>query len=175
MSVTRQVYSQRKPSDASARVLPMPTASLVIRALADCRESIPELCRLLGIEWPAWYGQGAAGHVARYANRDAIPLGLVAFENGTLCGFAGLKTEAISGYECLEPWVGAACVVPELRNRGIGSQLVLALEQEARRLGFTHLYAGTGRAGNLLHRCGWRELGMASQNGEIVSVYWKAL
>ena len=132
----------------------MQKEALKFRPLSDCPEALPELGKLLRQTWPDWYAPHGPGNpdqdLARYANHEPLPLGLVAFSNDTVCGFAGLKTDAISGYEHLQPWAGAALVQENLRKKGIGSEPLRALQKEARDRGFEKKYAGTSQAGNLL-------------------------
>jgi len=150
-------------------------ASVHIEHLADHPETIPTLVTWLEGEWPSWYGPEARVNarvdLVSYSDRSTLPVGLVAFLNGELCGFAALKTDAITGCENLGPWAGVAFVLPGLRGKGIGSKLVQALEEEARVLGYKSIYAGTSGAMNLLRRCGWRERGKFPHKGEEVYVY----
>jgi len=147
--------------------------------LADHPEAVPLFKSWLEREWPAWYGPGGRGDagtdLARYSNCESLPVGFLAYYRDEPCGLAALKSEAITGHEHLQPWAGAAFVLPRLRNRGIGSMLLHALETEARNLGYEHIYCGTIRAANLLLRSGWREIGRVRHDGEDVSVYEKAL
>ena len=153
-------------------------ASITLLPLRERPESIPRLCILLAQTWPAWYGPEGPGTVrddlAAYADGEALPFGLVAFLNNQVCGFAALKTEGIDGYDHLGPWLGSACVRANLRRQGIGTQLIDALERQARRLGYPRLYAGT-HAASLLQHNGWQLLGQASQQGERLQVFEKSL
>lgn len=129
-------------------------------------------------EWPAWYGQGGQGDAeldARaYACSDG-PLGLVAFHDGRPCGFVALKAEPFPSHPHLFPWAGAAYVVPGLRRQGIGRQLLLALELEARGLGHSTIHCATATSASLLDRCGWTLLEHVMHDGERVAIYRKPL
>ena len=155
------------------------TDTIRIELLASHPETLPILKLWFETEWSAWYGPGGSGDaeadLITYSNRNSVPFGMVAYRSDEPCGFAVLKSEAISGHAHLSPWAGAAFVVPHLRNRGIGTQLLSALEFEAKNLGYAHVYCGTTQAGNLLSRSGWREMSQVWHNGENVSVYAKAL
>ena len=110
-----------------------------------------------------------------YSNSGSVPFGLVAFYYDDPCGVTVLKSDAISGYTHLSPWVGAGFVVPQYRNRGIGAKLLKSLELETKKLGYSHVYCGTAHASNLLGRSGWRKVSEVCHNGEEVKVYEKAL
>ncbi len=157
----------------------MAQKTLRIQRLSDCPEAIPELTKLLIQTWPDWYGPHGPGNpdqdLAGYANPEPLPFGLVAFSNDTVCAFAGLKTDAISGYEHLQPWAGTALVQENLRNKGIGSQLLRALQKEAR-TGVSKKYMpAPARPETCCNDSGWQAIGTASHNGETIHVYEKTL
>ena len=175
-------FAGRGIRHAPAQGVRVPQASAMtvrIKHLADHPEVLTTLATWLEAEWPSWYGPEESGDayadLARYSNHNSLPVGLIAFRDRELCGFAALKTDAISGYEGREPWAGAAVVPPELRNHGVGSKLLRALENKARELGYESIFAGTSEAFNLLRRQGWQEQGQAFHNGADVYVYEKAL
>ena len=101
--------------------------------------------------------------------------GLVAFLGGQACGFAALKSEPFPSHPHLMPWAGAAFVRPSLRRRGIGQALLLALEAEARSLGYSRLYCATATAVPLLQRCGWQVLDRVLHEDHEVIVFEKLL
>jgi GNAT superfamily N-acetyltransferase len=151
--------------------------SVRISHLADHPETLPLLQSWLEQEWPSWYGPSSCGDVfadlLSYANRDSLPVGVVAYIDDELCGMAALKYEGIAGHTHLLPWAGAGFVVSHLRNRGIGTNLLKALEVEARSLGYDKVYCGTTGAVSLLKRSGWQEMSQVSHNGESVFVLAK--
>lgn len=153
--------------------------TIQIRALAAHPETLPVLTSWLQTEWPDWYGAKGNGDakadLIAYSNVGSVPMGMVAFADNKPCGFMALKSEAISDYSHLSPWVGAGFVIAPLRNRGIGGRLLNALEGEAKQLGYTQIYCGTTQANNLLNRAGWRVMSQAKHNGENVTVYAKTL
>lgn len=147
--------------------------------LADYPQSMARLADDFRQEWPGWYGEYGPGDAVQdlrgYANKGRIPMGLVALRDDVACGFAALKAQAITGYEHLQPWVGAGYVRPELRRQGIGALLLAALEHEARALGHARLYCGTATSASLLLRAGWQPLAEAMQGNERVTIYEKTL
>ncbi|MGO1070612.1 GNAT family N-acetyltransferase [Lysobacter sp. CA199] len=150
-----------------------------IALLADHAEALPPLLRLFEAEWPQYYGAQGPGDAARdlaaYCGRDSLPVGMVAVLDGEVVGVAALKAESIDAYPQFTPWVAAGLVAPPWRGRGIGAQLIAALEAQAMRLGHRALYAGTATAGSLMRRLGWEYLDTTPQHGVNVAVFRKRL
>ena len=76
-------------------------------------------------------------------NPDRIRLSLLVLVDGQPAGTVNLIHKDDKTRPPLHPWLAALVVVPERRGQGIGSALVRALLQEARRLGCDELYLGT--------------------------------
>ena len=154
-------------------------SSIVIRRFAQQRDLLPTIRSWFEEEWPRYYGANGPGNAEQdlqaYANAGGVPLGLVAFKKGTPCGFVALKGEAFPTHPHLAPWVGAAYVQPPLRRQGIGRALFLAIEPEARTLGYASIYCATGTSASLLLRCGWHLLQSVHHEGQQLGVYEKAL
>ncbi|MFO7651595.1 MAG: GNAT family N-acetyltransferase, partial [bacterium] len=74
---------------------------------------------------------------------DRVPLSLVALLEGRPVGTVNLVENDNESRPDLTPWLAALLVVPELRGRGIGSDLIRTLVAEAKRLGNGRLYLGT--------------------------------
>ena len=81
-----------------------------------------------------------------------------------------LRAESIDSHRHLTPWLAALLVAPEHRRRGIGTALIAAIEDEARRLGHGRLYVGTDEAG-LVERRGWRAFDEGSTLRGTTKVY----
>jgi GNAT superfamily N-acetyltransferase len=154
-------------------------SNLRISYLADHPEAVPVLKEWFETEWPDYYGPTGPGDAERdliaYSSRENLPVGLVAFCEGRLCGIAALKPHSISTFAHLCPWAAAGLVAPSFRRRGIGACLVSALEDVARHLGYSTIYCGTSTAIGLLTRNGWDFMERVSYNGEDLSIYQKAL
>jgi GNAT superfamily N-acetyltransferase len=152
---------------------------LRISYLAEHPEAVPMLKQWFETEWIDYYGPAGPGDAEQdllaYSGREKLPVALVAFCEGQLCGIAALKPESISTHKHLYPWVAAGFVVPGFRRRGIGANLVSALEDIARELGYSTIYCGTSTATGLLKRHEWQFMERVRYNGEDVSIYWKAL
>ncbi len=147
--------------------------------LAAHPEAVPLLREWFEAEWPSYYGASGPGDALRdlqaFANRGSLPVGVVAFREGSLCGVAALKAESIASHRHLTPWAAAGLVKPSERGQGIGSRLLAALEQEARNLGYRQIYCGTSSAQTLLQRCGWQLVETIVHEGENLGIYSKAL
>ena len=150
-----------------------------IELLATHPETLPQLRQWFETEWPEYYGAGGPGDAQHdlksFANRDRLPIGVVAFQDGELCGIAALKAESIASHSHLSPWAAAGLVKPSERGKGIGAQLMDALEKEARGLGFSWIYCGTSTASSLLERCGWELMENIIHEGHELGIYRKAL
>ena len=142
-------------------------------------EFIPDLTQWFESEWPEYYGLSGRGSAAAdlqsYANRSALPIGLVALIDEVPCGFIALKAEPFQTHPHLFPWVGAAYVRPHLRRQGIGQTLITAAEVEAKKLGHGTLYCATGTAATLLERCGWKLRERVLHQDQDIAIYEKAL
>jgi len=154
-------------------------SKLRIEHLADHPEVLPILKEWFETEWESYYGPGGPGDapsdLLAYANRRELPVGLVAFFEDELCGVAALKSASITTHSHLGPWASAGLVNPSYRRRGVGTELMRALEKVARNLGYARVYCGTSTATHLLERCGWQYMEQVKYNGEDVSIYQKAL
>lgn len=154
-------------------------AKLRVEYLSDHPEVLPTVKAWFETEWASYYGPGGRGNAQRdltaYANGTGLPVGVVAFLNDEICGVAALKSESIGTHSHLSPWATAAMVQRDHRGRGIGTELIRALEQEAKRRGYTQIYCGTSTATHLLERRGWRLMEKVVYDGDNVSIYTKAL
>jgi GNAT superfamily N-acetyltransferase len=154
-------------------------AKLRIEYLSNHPEVLPVLKQWFETEWASYYGLGGRGDAQRdlaaYANGTRLPVGVVAFLDNEICGVAALKSESISTHSHLSPWAAAAMVNPAHRGRGIGTELIRALEEEAKRQGYCDIYCGTSTATHLLERRGWRLMEQVEYDGANLSIYAKAL
>jgi GNAT superfamily N-acetyltransferase len=153
--------------------------ALQIALLADHPEVIPVLKGWYETEWRGYYGPGGPGNAEEdlraFARRDGLPVGVVAFQEGAVCGIAALKSASIESHAHLMPWAAAGMVAPDQRGRGIGARMLQALEGVARDLGFDRIYCGTGTSESLLLRGGWKLVERIVHDGEDLSIFEKAL
>lgn len=138
---------------------PSADAPLSTGLLADHPETIPQLVRWFRAEWPSWFAPQTDAMMAAgfgdEANRDRLPLRLVAFVGEELAGTVVLRDRAVSSLPGYEPGLGGLFVAEGWRGHGVGSELVRAAMSAAAGLGLPTLYAGTATARGLLERLGW--------------------
>jgi GNAT superfamily N-acetyltransferase len=150
-----------------------------IEYLSDHPAVLPTLKQWFETEWPSYYGPGCRGNaerdLAEYANGATLPVGVVAFLGNEICGVAALKSESIGTHSHLTPWAAAAMVPRDRRGRGIGTELIRALEHEAKRRGYDRIYCGTSTAMHVLERLRWQLMEQIVYDGDNVSLYAKAL
>ena len=89
-------------------------------------------------------------------NTDRLPLTLVALNRGELVGMVSLKFHDMDTRPDLDPWLGGLLVLPEWRNRGVGTTLMHRATEEAHRLNVPRLYLWTHSAEKLYHKLGWQ-------------------
>ena len=116
-------------------------SQLTIGLLADYPQAIPLLETWFEREWAPYYGPDGPGN----AGNDL---------------HASLKTESVTTYPHLSPWLAALLVLPTFRRRGVAERLIAAVEEKARALGFGHIYVGTGEGSgtpeSALYKRGWQ-------------------
>jgi len=152
---------------------------VAVEPLARHPEVLAILERWFEAEWPSYYGPGGRGSaradLQSYANQGSLPVGVVAFRDGDLCGVAALKGSSIASRSHLSPWAAAGLVKSSERGRGVGTELVAALEREAQSLGYPHIYCGTSTAESILQRRGWQLMERIEHEGQNLGIYRKAL
>ena len=153
----------------------MTQADIAIDYLANCPEFVDELGRLSWEEWQEIYRQRQQtleDSVKNYRERmniDRLPLTLVAVRarHGQsltglaincreLVGMVSLKFHDMDTRPDLDPWLGGLFVLPEWRNRGVGTMLMHRATEEARRLNVSRLYLWTHSAERLYQKLGWQ-------------------
>ncbi len=118
----------------------MTPPNIAIDSLANCPEFVGELARLSWKEWQEVYEQRkqtldhSLKNYRERMNTDRLPLTLVAVHSGELVGMVSLKFHDMDTRPDLDPWLGGLLVLPEWRNRGVGTMLMLRATEQARRL-----------------------------------------
>jgi GNAT superfamily N-acetyltransferase len=146
----------------------MTGANIAIDYLANCPELVDELARLSWEEWQEIYRQRqqtlehSVKNYRERMNTDRLPLTLVAVRAGLavtcreLVGMVSLKFHDMDTRPDLDPWLGGLFVLPDWRNRGVGTMLMHRATEEARRLNVSQLYLWTHSAERLYHKLGWQ-------------------
>lgn len=158
----------------------MTRPDIAIDYLANCPELLDELARLAWKEWQEIYQQrkqtleDSVKNYRERMNTDRLPLTFVALAKDvsarrrsehasrvpsphvTLVGMVSLKFHDMDTRPDLDPWLGGLLVLPEWRNRGVGTMLMHRATEEARRLNVPRLYLWTHSAERLYHRLGWQ-------------------
>ncbi|RDL18714.1 GNAT family N-acetyltransferase [Pseudomonas jessenii] len=127
--------------------------------LCDHPELIEELAELNFTEWGSFRpGDTLAARTERMraaCGKGAIPSVVVAIEDGRLLGGALLIDSDMKVRPELTPWLAGVYVKAEERGRGIASQLVKRIVEEAEALDVPELYLYTDAAQSLYARLGW--------------------
>jgi GNAT superfamily N-acetyltransferase len=135
------------------QVVPIPDDSVMWRTAARwCLD-----------EWStAWPEDTEETYLAHYrataTNPDGLPLVLAAIEDGDLVGVVTLVEDDELPDAKESPWLAACVVSPTRRGCGVGRDLVLACEEQARRRGFRHLHLFTWSEVEWYEQLGWRVL-----------------
>ena len=144
--------------------------------LVDMPEALPTLAEWFVSEWEPWYGPAGEGDaladLAACRSGVAIPLCLVAVDDGDqVMGTASLKSESVGSEHYLGPWLAALLVKAELPGKGVGSALVAAIENEARRLGLSEIFCSADASAGILERRGWQSVAKTESLRGPISVY----
>ena len=149
--------------------------TFAILHLCNVPDAVPVLARWFLQEWAPYYGPSGPGDaesdLREAADPAHLPICLVATEGDQPLGTIALKEGSVDSHRHLSPWLAAFLVASEHRRRGVGTALVSAVEQEARRLGFMRIYTATDAAMTLLERRGWRAVDEAPTLRGTVTVY----
>jgi GNAT superfamily N-acetyltransferase len=106
-------------------------------------------------------------------NTDRLPLTLVALHGGELAGMVSLKFHDMDTRPDLDPWLGGLLVLPEWRNRGVGTMLMHRATEEARRLNVSGLFLWTASAEGLYLKLGWRTIERTDYCGQRIALMQK--
>ena len=154
----------RIPGLSLALGVPRLSMNIAVDYLTDHPDLIPEVSRWLLDEWgdrsPLGTVEGMGGDLRDRVQRDALPLALLAHENNAPVGTVSLKIREVEIRPRYEHWLGTLFVPESRRRMGIGSLLVGAAVDEARRLGINELYLYTRRleTQRLYQQLGWAEV-----------------
>jgi GNAT superfamily N-acetyltransferase len=140
----------------------MTSPDIKIDYLADRPEFLEQLAQLSWKEWQEIYQQRdqtlehCLKNYRERINTDRLPLTFVALRADELVGMVSLKFHDMDTRSDLDPWLGGLLVLPEWRNRGVGTMLMHRAVDEARRLGVSRLYLWTHSAERLYQKLRWQ-------------------
>jgi len=147
---------------------------LSIEHLADHKDVVPTVAAWVYAQWPH-FNPGATledivGKLTERTVRHRIPETFVALHEGKPVGTASLVSSDLPTPQHLSPWLASVYVVPEYRNRGIGSRLVERVAAEAITLRIGKLYLYTPDKVPFYTRLGWSALRHTEHFGIDVAV-----
>jgi GNAT superfamily N-acetyltransferase len=147
--------------------------------LVDHRQAVPIIAAWFYQEWsfmyPGWTVPDFARMIARRLHKDRLPLILVAYEENEPAGTVSLKRHDKGAPRRLGPWVTSLYVVDSCRSRGIGSRLMAAAEETARKLGEDELYLLTYGLEPYYSRLGWEEVEQTFHEDYLITIMKKRL
>ena len=142
-------------------------------------EFIPLIAGWFHREWGHYYPELTISDIEERLrgrlNIDKIPLALVAIENGVLIGTVSLKISDMDTRKQYTPWLASMYVREDKRKRGIGKNMVAAVEKKAIELGIEMLYLYTPDAENFYAKLGWQRFEYTEYRGANVCVMKKKL
>ncbi len=132
---------------------------LSIHYLADYPQFVPTVASWVYTEWghhnPSFTVQQFEATYRTHMVKDSIPLTLIALWDDLPAGTASIFVEDMDIHPELTPWLAAVYVPVDHRGKGIGSELVGAIEAKARALGIRRLYLWTPDKEHFYTRLGW--------------------
>lgn len=136
-----------------------------IKWLADCRHHIDDLAHIhfegISKHWvPDASPEKSRQSLVKHASHS-IPITLVAEINGKAIGMASLReNDGLSTDQT--PWLGSLVVDLIYQGKGIGKNLIDAIKQKAKLLGYHELYllAFDPTIPTWYTRLGWEKIGM---------------
>ena len=145
-----------------------------IAYLADYRQHIPTLAEWHHATWqylnPRTTLLDRTVRLRNNARIGQIPTTFVALNQSEPVGCASLVTADMAVKRQYSPWLASVFVVPELRNTGIGSQLVIRAMQEAHLLGNAALYLYTPDRQPFYARLGWKDVETCQYRGMAMTI-----
>jgi predicted N-acetyltransferase YhbS len=124
-----------------------------------------QLIAEFGHLYPGWDLLTARDELALDAGYG-LPLHIVAIDDGLPRGIASIiADDEVTGWEGEGWWLANVLVLPQYRDRGIGSALVQGAVERARDSGVCNLHLVTDTAESWYQRCGWESVGTGEVHG----------
>jgi predicted N-acetyltransferase YhbS len=150
-----------------------------IQYLADHPEFIPTLAGWFHAQWghlsPGSTPETTAAGLKSHLHHNEMPLALVAVSGAEIVGSASLRLHDMRTRKDLSPWLASVYVPVEHRTQGIGSRLVMAIEEKAKALGFAVLYLWTDEKESFYAQLAWTVVDRVAYLGEQVVMMQKQL
>jgi GNAT superfamily N-acetyltransferase len=148
---------------------------ITIAFLADHPEVVPTLTHWFRDQWPEYYAARTQAEIAQdfhpEANRDGLPVRLLAFADGVLVGTVTLREQALRGFPEYQPGIGGLFVAEQHRGQGVGMALVRAGMQLAEEQGYTTVYIATVTARGIVEHLGWKLVRAITHDEEQTVIY----
>ena len=141
----------------------LPDDDAVVRTLATWHQA----------QWGKLTGRSVPERILEFADQRAsrdVPLTRIAMVDGELAGNASLLEDDMDTHADLGPWLASVYVHPRFRRRGVATALCGAIMDDARRLGFRHMYLYTPDQEGLYARLGWEVVSHEEYHGEMVTL-----
>jgi len=151
------------------------TSSLCIDHLARHRAWAPRLAAWHHAQWghlcPGDTVEDRLRRLEATADREGkTPAVLVAHDGRRPLGSASLVPNDLVDRPDLTPWLASVFVDPDVRRKGVGKRLVLAVMDYARTLGYREIHLITPDRADFYTRLGWHEIERRPYRGEQVTV-----
>ena len=130
-------------------------------------------------DWRGFYSRVLAGDYGSWdEQREEKELLYLAMPHGSneilavigLCDFDDLEE-----FRELKPWICAFVVREDLRGTGIGSQVLVAMEEKAREFGIETVYLWTEEELNFYQKRGYEEFDQLEKPGRLLHIMKKEL
>ncbi len=148
-----------------------------IEYLADHKDVIPRLAHWSYNEWSSLHPDRTFEDIKQLmlerSNKDKIPLCLIAIENGNVIGMIALKTNDLESRPNLSPWLAGLYVDIKHRRKGVGKQLVHAIEEEAERIRVNKLFLYTPESEEFYSKLSWIVRERTEWHGHSITVMEK--
>jgi GNAT superfamily N-acetyltransferase len=150
-----------------------------IDLLGNHHDLVPVVARWHWDEWGADYDDSSLAEwteqLAMKTNLDGLPCSWIAFVDARPVGSVVLELNGVEPRPELKPDLAGLYVLPGCRRRGVGSALVQACEDGARRFGVPEIYLYTERAETLYARLGWETFELTKFHRQPVAVMRRSL
>lgn len=131
--------------------------------LADYPQHIPKVAQWAHKEWHAVFPelnyQQTLEHYLFSAVKDKIPMTMLALDKGKPIGSVTLTSVDRTNSKPWSPWQLGVFVEDEARGFGVASQLIKAMETQAKAQGVDTLFIATSRAEAFYQSMGWFKTG----------------